>query len=147
MILIKVFILHWFYLSSQIVLTWYIFYMYCYWSRYSFSGTWCMLSNGKKLKQYKRACLTLFPLQDKHNNITFIFWDNVRILFIYNVRINRYSLKYEVVLDSQPQVIKLSSRLPMVGDFSPCTPVSSTNKTGRHDISEILLKVVLKHQQ
>ena len=25
--------------------------------------------------------------------------------------------------------------------FSPCTPVSSTNKTNRHDITEILLKV------
>ena len=27
--------------------------------------------------------------------------------------------------------------------FSPATPVSSTNKTDRHDIAEILLKVVL----
>ena len=27
--------------------------------------------------------------------------------------------------------------------FSPGTPASSTNKTGRHDIAEILLKVVL----
>jgi hypothetical protein len=27
--------------------------------------------------------------------------------------------------------------------FSPGTPVSSTNKTGRHDITEILLKVAL----
>jgi hypothetical protein len=27
--------------------------------------------------------------------------------------------------------------------FSPGTPVSSTNKTGRHDISEIMLKVAL----
>jgi hypothetical protein len=27
--------------------------------------------------------------------------------------------------------------------FSPDTPVSSTNKTDRHDINEILLKVVL----
>jgi len=27
--------------------------------------------------------------------------------------------------------------------FSPCTPVSSTNKTDRHDIAEILLKVAL----
>ena len=27
--------------------------------------------------------------------------------------------------------------------FSPGTPVSSTTKTGRHDIDEILLKVVL----
>jgi hypothetical protein len=25
--------------------------------------------------------------------------------------------------------------------FSPCSPVSSTNKTDRHDITEILLKV------
>jgi hypothetical protein len=30
-----------------------------------------------------------------------------------------------------------------VCQFSPGTPVSSTNKTGRHDITEILLKVVL----
>ena len=27
--------------------------------------------------------------------------------------------------------------------FSMCTPVSSTNKTDRHDITEILLKVTL----
>jgi hypothetical protein len=30
--------------------------------------------------------------------------------------------------------------------FSPGTPSSSTTKTGRHDIAEILLKVALKHQ-
>ena len=30
--------------------------------------------------------------------------------------------------------------------FSPRTPASSTTKTGRHDIAEILLKVALKHQ-
>jgi hypothetical protein len=29
--------------------------------------------------------------------------------------------------------------------FSPGPPVSSTNKTDRHDITEILLKVALKH--
>jgi len=29
--------------------------------------------------------------------------------------------------------------------FSPGTPASSTTKTGRHDITEILLKVALKH--
>jgi hypothetical protein len=46
-------------------------------------------------------------------------------------------------LDSQPQVIRLTSCLPMVGGFSPGTPASSTTKTGRHDIAEILLKVVL----
>jgi len=30
--------------------------------------------------------------------------------------------------------------------FSPGTPASSTTKTGRHDIAEILLKVGLKRQ-
>ena len=28
-------------------------------------------------------------------------------------------------------------------EFSPGTPVSNTNKTGRHDITEILLKVAI----
>jgi hypothetical protein len=31
--------------------------------------------------------------------------------------------------------------------FSPGTPASSTTKTDRHDIAEILLKVALKHNQ
>jgi hypothetical protein len=31
--------------------------------------------------------------------------------------------------------------------FSPSPPASSTTKTGRHDIAEILLKVALKHQK
>jgi hypothetical protein len=31
--------------------------------------------------------------------------------------------------------------------FSPDTPASSTTKTGRHDIAEILLKVALKDQK
>jgi hypothetical protein len=31
--------------------------------------------------------------------------------------------------------------------FSPGTPASSTTKTGRQDIAEILLKVTLKHQK
>jgi hypothetical protein len=31
--------------------------------------------------------------------------------------------------------------------FYPGTPASSTTKTGRHDIAEILLKVALKHQK
>ena len=30
--------------------------------------------------------------------------------------------------------------------FSPGTPASTTTKTGRHYIAEILLKVALKHQ-
>jgi len=31
--------------------------------------------------------------------------------------------------------------------FSPGTPASSTTKTGRHEIAEILLKVAFKHQK
>jgi len=31
--------------------------------------------------------------------------------------------------------------------FSPGTPASSTTKTRRHDIAELLLKVALKHQK
>ena len=41
-------------------------------------------------------------------------------------------------------MIKFVSDLREVGGlFSPGTPVSSTDKTDRHDITEILLKVVL----
>ena len=51
--------------------------------------------------------------------------------------------KKKGALDSQPQVIKLTSCLPMVVVAPPGTPASSTTKTGRHDIAEILLKVAL----
>jgi hypothetical protein len=43
-------------------------------------------------------------------------------------------------IDSQPQVIKFYQLLARGGWFSPA---SSTTKTGRHDIAEILLKVAL----
>jgi hypothetical protein len=46
-------------------------------------------------------------------------------------------------LDSQQQVIKFCSCLPMVGGSIWVLPSSSTTKTGRHDIAEILLKAAL----
>jgi hypothetical protein len=46
-------------------------------------------------------------------------------------------------LDSQLQVLKFTSLLAYGRWFSPGTPSSSTTKTGRHDIVEILLKVAL----
>jgi hypothetical protein len=46
-------------------------------------------------------------------------------------------------LDSQPQVIKVYQLLAQGRWFSHGTPASSTTKTGRHDIAEILLKVAL----
>jgi hypothetical protein len=39
--------------------------------------------------------------------------------------------------------IKFVSDLRQVGGFLSGTPVSSKNKTGRHDMAEILLKVAL----
>ena len=43
-------------------------------------------------------------------------------------------------------MIKFTNCIPMlVGCLG--TLVSSTTKTGRHDIAEILLKVALKHQK
>ena len=47
-----------------------------------------------------------------------------------------------VYSDSQPQVIKFTSCLSMVGG-SLGIPSSSSTKTGRHDIAEILLKMAL----
>ena len=41
-------------------------------------------------------------------------------------------------------MIKFTTCFPMVGGCLS-TLVSSTTKTGRHDIAEILLKVALKH--
>ena len=40
-------------------------------------------------------------------------------------------------------MIKFVSDLRQVDDFFPGTPVSSTKKTDRHKITEILLKVAL----
>jgi hypothetical protein len=48
-----------------------------------------------------------------------------------------------VVFSIQHYVIKFVSDLREVGSFYPSTPVSSTKKTDRHDITEILLKVAL----
>ena len=43
-------------------------------------------------------------------------------------------------------MIKFITWFPMFGGFLG-TLASSTTKTGRHDIAEILLKVALKHQR
>jgi hypothetical protein len=55
------------------------------------------------------------------------------------IRARLCELQKKVALDSQPQVIKLTSCLSIVGS----TPASSTTKTGRHNIAEILLKAAL----
>ena len=59
--------------------------------------------------------------------------------------------KREIVKDSSRGVlekticdIKFDSYFRQVGGFFPGTPVSSTNKTDHHEVTEILLKVALK---
>ena len=47
------------------------------------------------------------------------------------------------VYSIQHYVIKFVSDLQKVRQFSPGSPVSSTNKAARHDLTEILLKVAL----
>ena len=45
--------------------------------------------------------------------------------------------------ESQPEVITIYQLLAHGRWFSSCTPASSSPKTGRHDIAEILLEVAL----
>jgi len=52
---------------------------------------------------------------------------------------------HDEVRKIQHYVIKFVSDLWQVDGFFPGTPVSSTNKTDRHDITEILLKVALNN--
>jgi len=47
------------------------------------------------------------------------------------------------VYSIQHYMIKFVSDWRQVGGFLPGTPISSTNKTDSHDITEILLKVAL----
>ena len=62
--------------------------------------------------------------------------------------LKRYLKNVDIKLsDSQPQVITVYQLLAHGQWFSPGTPVSSTTKTGRHDVAEIFLKVALKHQK
>jgi hypothetical protein len=61
------------------------------------------------------------------------------------ITINFLSLNpaHGVVYSIQHYVIKFVSDLWQVCGLFPGTPVSSTSKTDRHDIPEILLKVAL----
>ena len=69
--------------------------------------------------------------------------------WIYNYLCNQYlsPLKLWVrtpfVYSIQTLCDKVCQWLAAGRWLSPCTPVSSTNKTDRHDINEILLKVAL----
>ena len=74
-------------------------------------------------------------------------WDIRNIIFVRKAGQISYQVDFvnyrNGALDSQPQLIKLTSCLFVV-DGSPLgTPASSTTKTGRHDIAKNIVKVAL----
>jgi len=58
-------------------------------------------------------------------------------------KVESLNTAHDEVYSIQLYVIKFVSDLRQVCGFSPGTPVSSTIKTDRHDITEILVKVAL----
>ena len=126
--------------------------VYCYLTKFgekklTSRGNWTVLNCGRNRKS------RLFSLTFLNNNF-FLLESACQVLSIVNFYLfylNKNSntlpgfLNYKKgALDSQPQVIKFINQLLAHGRwFSPGTPASSTTKTGRHDIAEILLKVAL----
>ena len=99
--------------------------------------------------------LTL-PMLQLPNKLFFIFpikegpswsWLNLQLplkLVSITTKVVSSNPVHDEVYTMQHYVIEFVSDLRQVGRwFSPSTPVSSTNKTDRHDITEILLKVAL----
>ena len=73
-----------------------------------------------------------------------IYTDNTRVSFLdYLIKTCSWNILYFI---RYTLMIKFTTCFPMVGGC-PGTLASSTTKTGRHDIAEILLKVALKHQK
>ena len=73
-----------------------------------------------------------------------IYMDNTRVSFLDDlIKTCSWNILYFI---PYTLMIKFTTCFPMVGGCLG-TLVSSTTKTGRHDIAEILLKVVLKHQK
>jgi hypothetical protein len=76
-------------------------------------------------------------IHDYSTNVHFYFFRNVMFLKIFKVLI--FVVFYSTKCLSSDKVYQLYAHGRW---FSPGTPVSSTTKTGRHVIAEILLKMV-----
>ena len=72
-------------------------------------------------------------------------WDIRNKIFVRKADQTSYQVDFvnyrNGALDSQPQLIKLTSCLLMVGGSLLGTPASSTTKTGRHDLAKNIVKV------
>ena len=65
------------------------------------------------------------------------------MISVYHTKVRSSNPAHGAVYSIQYYVIKFVSDLRQIGGFFPATPVSSTNKTDRYDIAELLLKVAL----
>jgi hypothetical protein len=92
-------------------------------------------------------------LQKPGRVLNFFFTNYIQLFYIYVLPAFIFCFKFTGLVNYK----KGCTRLAVASDkayqlfvhgrwFSPNTPASSTTKTGRHDIAEILLKVALKHQ-
>jgi hypothetical protein len=63
------------------------------------------------------------------------------MISVYHPKVVSSNPAHGEVYSIQYYVIKFVSDLRLIGGFYPGTPVSSTDKTDRYDIAELLLKV------
>ena len=101
---------------------------------------------GAKIDYIKGGKVMVF--NTTFNNISVILWQSVLLVEETGVPIeDHWSCEFESCswrdLLNTTLCDKVCQWLTTGRWFSPGTPVSSTNKTGRHDIAEILLKVAL----
>ena len=121
---------------------------------YKYIQQYCNLKTNRESKNERFLAQIICTCS---NTVTFCkhmyMYNCLFVLLDHSISTNRCFLTTKVVssnpvhgevYSTQQYVIKLLSDLRQVGrTFSPSTPVSSTNKTDRHDIAEILLKVSL----
>jgi hypothetical protein len=106
--------------------------------------------NGK-MGYYSGCKDWVFLLLGRHNELQFVkisydFYETetaVQFLTIININLHLEIKKNVKCTCIQHYVIKFVSDLRQVSDFLRVLPVSSTNKTDRHNITEILLKLAL----
>jgi hypothetical protein len=99
-----------------------------YWFNLTDFGWWCQPFNSRRIRLY---------ISDSY---IYMFSPNIMPITTKVVSSNPV---YGEVCSIQHYAIKVCQRLATGRCFFPCTPVTSANKTDRHDITEILLKVVL----
>ena len=92
--------------------------------------------------QVKEQCKILFQSDDRRRSNHILTYKKTGNIHTTTCGVSFYHCSWLVVLDTT-LCDEVCQRLVTSRWFSPGTPVSSTNKTDCHDITEILLKVAL----